>query len=92
MLYAIKINKTNRYISYCDKCWYETAGTEPVYLFTKERAEEIVNTMRNHYVYVTTIVSQDGKEIIPKNFLTKGNPMIEVSTPKKSILKFKVRL
>lgn len=91
MLYAIKINKTNRYITYCDKCWYETTAN-PIYLFTKEQAEEIVNTMRNHYVYVSTIISEDGKEVITKNFLVKENPMTATTAPKKSILKFKVRI
>ena len=53
-LYSVKINKSGRYVRYCDDCWYETATVE-LNLFTKEMAEEIVKQMRKHYVYDVTI-------------------------------------
>ena len=53
-LYSVRINKTGKYVKYCDDCWYEVIGEE-LRLFTKERAEEIVKQMRSHYVYDVTI-------------------------------------
>ena len=53
-LYSVRINKTGKYVKYCDDCWYEVIGEE-VRLFIKERAEEIVKQMRRHYVYDVTI-------------------------------------
>lgn len=81
MNYAIKIEKTNRYISYCDKCWYETSDT-PLYLYDYEKAKEVTEQMRNHYQYKFAIMGKDGSiEII--NFLSKGNPMKAEESKKK---------
>ena len=55
-LYAIKINKTGRYIQNCDSNWYETTGG-PLYLWTKSEANAIAKQMRSHYVYDVTITN-----------------------------------
>ena len=60
-LYSIRIDKTGRYVTYCDKCWYET-GEDELRIFTKEQCERIKAQMKNHYVYKLTI--SDGEEII----------------------------
>lgn len=53
-LYSIKINKTGRYVSHCDDCWYETCDTG-MGRYTKEQAAAIVKQMRRHYVYDMTV-------------------------------------
>ena len=53
-LYSVRINKTGRYVRYCDDCWYETDDS-PMLRYSRERAEEIAKQMRNHYVYDVTI-------------------------------------
>lgn len=60
-LYSIKINKTGRYVKYCDDCWYETDSAE-LRLFTKAQAENIARQMRKHYVYSVTV--SNGTDII----------------------------
>lgn len=60
-LYSIKINKTGRYVKYCDDSWYETID-EPVRLFTKKEAEDVAKKLKRHYVYDVTIT--DGTETI----------------------------
>lgn len=62
-LYSIKINKTGRYVKYCDEHWYETSSEE-LRLFTKDEAEKIREQMKNHYVYALTI--SDGTEVLSK--------------------------
>jgi hypothetical protein len=57
-LYSVKINNSGRYVRYCDDCWYETESVE-LRLFTKERAEQIRQQLRNHYVYSVTISHGD---------------------------------
>jgi hypothetical protein len=57
-LYSVKINNSGRYVRYCDDCWYETESVE-LRLFTKERAEQIRQQLRNHYVYSVTISNGD---------------------------------
>lgn len=66
-MYAIKINKTHRYISYCDECWYETSEV-PIYVYTKDQALAIAEQMKNHYVYSVTISDREGNsEIVGTN-------------------------
>ena len=93
MNYAVKITKSGSYISYCDKCWYETAGKEPLYLYSHDRALEIAEQMKSHYTYNLTIVGEDGStEII--NHLCKKNPMVEPETQttvKKCLTKIRVK-
>ena len=60
-LYSVKINNSGRYVRYCDDCWYETENFE-LRLFTKERAEQIREQLRKHYVYSVTI--SNGEETI----------------------------
>lgn len=87
MFYAVKINKTGQYITYCDKCWYEVYN-EPLYLFTYEEAKAITEQMRKHYQYHFTIEGRYGTtEIV--NLLSKGNPMKEEKTEKKKLFSFK---
>lgn len=59
--YAVKINETGKYVSRCNDCWYESIGV-PLYLYTKEKALEVVEQMRKHYVYELTIESEDGEK------------------------------
>lgn len=92
-MFAVKIIKSGRYIQYCDNCWYETFGAEPLYTFTLERAHEIVNQMKNHYVYQMSIEGEDGS-VENINFLSKGNPMTQTAeqpVAKKSLRKITVR-
>lgn len=74
MYYGIKISKSGRYITYCDKCWYET-NKGPIFLFTKDQAKAIAEQMRNHYVYEVDIVGEDGTEEHVGRI--KTNPMKE---------------
>ena len=60
-LYSIKIDKSGRYVRFCDDCWYETDETE-LRIFTREQCERIKAQMKNHYVYKVTI--SDGEETI----------------------------
>lgn len=60
-LYSVRINKTGKYVKYCDDCWYEVIGEE-LRLFSKDRAQEIVKQMRKHYVYDVTI--SDGTDTV----------------------------
>lgn len=86
-MYAIRINKSKRYVTYCDECWYD-ATDEPVHIFEHEQAVKIVNQMRNHYVYNCTIIDKDGKEE-NFNFL---KPQIKTEEKPKSISKIRIRL
>ena len=61
-LYSVKINKTGRYVTYCDDCWYE-ASDSPMGRFTKDRAEEIAKQMRRHYVYDVTVSNGTDTEV-----------------------------
>lgn len=88
MEYAVEI-RPNRYIFWCDDCWYETKDY-PNY-FTKERAEEIVNQLKNHYVYKATLVGKDGERIQYPKVVAKANPMLTPKVEKKSIFKFKLK-
>lgn len=88
-MYAVKISSSGKFICYCDNCWYETSGTTPIYLFSKERANEIAQQMRNHYVYKVEIISEDGTVEI-KDAFKKNNPMME-SKPK-TFGKIRIRL
>lgn len=60
-LYSIKINKTGRYVLYCDEHWYETSSEE-LRIYTKSECERIKEQMKSHYVYGLTI--SDGTETI----------------------------
>jgi len=53
-VYPIRINKTGRYVKYCDDNWYETSS-EPTMKYTEERCNQIVKQLKNHYVYDVTI-------------------------------------
>lgn len=88
-MYAIRITKTNRYITYCDDCWYEASAT-PIYMFTKEQAEKIANTMKNHYVYEMEIFNAEGDSFIINHLRKKTNPMVEATT-KKSLFKISTK-
>ena len=95
-LYSIKIDKTGRYVKYCDDCWYETCEEE-FRFFTKEEAEKIRKQMKNHYVYKVTIsngvdtLTEDSpvKKPTPVSKMTfsdgKGNSMSFGSLFKKTI-------
>lgn len=72
-MYAIKINKSGRFVVWCDEHWYETES-EPVYIFTKERAEQIAKQLKEHYVYAVTLMERDGESYVI-NALAKENPM-----------------
>jgi len=88
-MYAIKVSKSKRYISYCDKCWYETTK-EPLYIYSYEKAQEIAKQMREHYVYCVEIVSKDGSIEIVDTF--NKNPMaIPQPIVKKSFAKIRIR-
>lgn len=60
-LYSVRINKTGKYVKYCDDCWYEVIDEE-LRVFSKDRAEQIVKQMRSHYVYDVTI--SDGTDTV----------------------------
>ena len=68
ILYAIKINKTGRYVKYCDDCWYETDSAE-LRLFTKTQAENIAQQMKKHYVYSVTV--SNGSDVIDTDIAKK---------------------
>lgn len=85
-LYSVKINKTGRYVRYCDDCWYETDDS-PMLRYTKERAEEIASQMRRHYVYDVTL-SNGADEIVIGPSAKKAQP----AAPKKGKKNFIVKL
>lgn len=68
-MFAVKVivNKTkfpnavDKYIVWCDDCWYETS-VEPSYTFTEDKAKEIVKKLEKHYVYQSAIVDEKGNE------------------------------
>ena len=84
-LYGIRINKTGRYITWCDEHWYETSD-EPFYGFSHEDAVAIAKQLKSHYVYDVTLVDNDNnEERICK--AAKNNPMKEIATVKKSFFR-----
>ena len=88
-LYAIKINKTGRYIQNCDSNWYETTGG-PLYLWTKSEANAIAKQMRSHYVYDVTITN--GTETY-RHTLKDGNEQEKPVTVKPVMKKnFKIKI
>lgn len=61
-MYAIRIDKTGRYIEWCNDHWYGTRK-EPLYLFDREECTTIANYLKDYnYVYNITLVDEDGKE------------------------------
>ena len=60
-MYSIKINKTGRYVTYCDESWYETTDVE-VRLFEESDIERVKRQMRKHYVYDLTVYN-NGVEV-----------------------------
>ena len=90
-MYAIKINKTGRYICHCDKCWYETSGTNPLYVFSQDEARKVANQMKEHYVYSLTIEGQDGTTENVYHLATERPQVIEAAPAKKSLRKITVK-
>lgn len=68
-MFAVKVitdktkfpNAVDKFIVWCDDCWYETSA-EPSYTFTEDKAKEIVEKLKNHYVYQSSIVDERGNE------------------------------
>ena len=81
-LYSIRIDKSGRYVRYCDDCWYEATDTE-LRLFTKEEAEKIAAQMRNHYVYNVTISNGKERIVIGRNSKRPVDMTPAAAAPKK---------
>lgn len=60
-MYAIKVEKTGRYIDWFNECWYTTTS-EPAYNYTQEEAKKAIDTLQNHYVYTIIVVGEDGSD------------------------------
>lgn len=60
---SIKINKSGRYISYCDDNWYETVPY-PICRFSEYEALKVIEQMKRHYVYQLTVCDESGTAII----------------------------
>lgn len=80
-MYAIKINKTGRYLLWCDDNWYETSSYAS-YRFTQEQADIIRKQLKKHYVYYVTLEAEATEEK-PKTAKT------ETTVAKKSPFKLK---
>lgn len=78
-LYSIKIDKTGRYVKYCDEHWYETEGIA-IPRYTKDQANSIARQMQKHYVYGVTI--SNGAETY--QYTINGNSQEAVSPVKAS--------
>jgi hypothetical protein len=87
-MYSVKINKSGRYVRYCDDCWYE-ADTCDVGRFSKERAEEIAKQMRKHYVYDVTISNGDDTRVFG---LKPAKPQATAEKPAGVKKNFKIKL
>lgn len=96
-MYAIKINRSGRFIQWVNDRWYET-DKEPSYIFSREECDKLFAQLRKHYVYDITIVDADGNEevlsafankttILTKNGLPKTVAIRKEEKPKKSIFK-----
>jgi len=85
-MYTIKI-LTDRYIKWCDECWFET-GKAPLYIFSYDEALTIVKQLKKHYIYQAELVSENGDseiiDSITKKTLTEQ--------PKKTITKLRLRI
>ena len=82
-LYSVKINKTGRYVRYCDSCWYEGSESE-LRLFSKDRAMEIAKQMRKHYVYEVTISNGVDSVVIGPKGVKSAEPAKPVEGKKPS--------
>ena len=60
-MFAIKIEKTGRYIDWFNECWYTTTK-EPVFLFDEEDAKKSIDTLSKHYINTIIVVGKDGNE------------------------------
>ena len=85
-MYAIRINKGGRFVTWCDEHWYE-ASNEPFYNFTHEEAVAIAKQMKSHYVYDVTLIDRDGNEERICRNAQKENPMKEFLNAKKSFFR-----
>lgn len=97
-MYAIKINKSGRYILWVNDCWYETRK-EPSYLYTREECDKAFELLRKHYVYAITIIDEDGHQEELNRFANKsliltknGLPKLVTKSPKKSLFKVNASL
>ena len=69
MLYTIKLGKDYiRYILDCDEHWFETTSA-PTYIYTYEQAKAVVKQLKSHYVWMATIIGQDGSEEICDSYV-----------------------
>ena len=59
-VYPIRINKTGRYLKYCDEHWYET-DSEPTMKYTEAECNRLLKQLKNHYVYDATIEGLEPK-------------------------------
>ena len=56
-MYAIRIDKTGRYIEWCNDHWYGTRK-EPLYLFDREECTTIANYLKNNPQHTLTTVRE----------------------------------
>ena len=75
MMYGIKLS-ANRFINWCDKCWYETIH-EDFRPFTLNEALETIQTLTKHFQYHVTLVSDDGE--VQYDFGKKRVPKVVTS-------------
>ena len=73
-MYAIRIDKTGRYIQWCNSHWYGTQK-EPLYQYTEEECKEVFAQMNSHYTYAATMVDENGKET-PLNVFKKADNVV----------------
>ncbi len=66
-MFCIKIN--NRYLEWYSDNWYGTTD-EPLYIFSEDDLEEIMDRLIEHYVYRFTAISKDG-HTIHKSYFSK---------------------
>lgn len=75
-MYAIRIDKTGRYIEWCNCHWYGTKK-EPLYIFDRGECTVIAKYLKDYnYVYNITLVDEDGKE---ENLNALGNRKVIIS-------------
>lgn len=88
-LYAIRVDKIakfnckkERYVAWCDNNWYELTN-DPTPKFTYEQVKNIIEMIKNHYVYKLTVINQDGVldpvDILRRSRLTRHDIPIKKS-------------
>lgn len=87
-MYAIKLPNKNKYIKYCDDCWYETEPF-PFFRFSYEKAKAIAQQLQTHYINSVELVSENGDIEIIDNRKSFIKSQFISNTLKKNLRIFK---